>query len=628
MTLTWGQHCLTVARAVDVPGFIKSHRNGAIILPSRRVRAIPMSKQHEPSAESLADPTIAERPSARARSSDRAPASSPPGAALSGLRPRSASEPRAVTSVGSGDTDLDRAMLVDEQTRAHGFAAAIAVISASMLVASPWLDGDPTRKLAFQGAIAVSAAISAWVFRKTRAPQPYDRLVLRIYACAIALVAVFAAQYIGVFSPMVVLLALGTYWLGQSSDPVQSAIVPGVVIATYAAQTVLLTFGLMPDLGLFSARDATFSTHLLGIAAGAGVLLLTHNLARIARSSMRETIARANEAALLAQQREALLVEAQQHLERALDVAVGKPGHYTGKVAGEYLLDVIIGIGAMGAVYAGEHVQSGERVAVKLPHPSVEQRPELVERFLREGQICQTFDSPFMVRVHAVGRIDTGAPFLAMELLEGTDLAALLRKEGRLSLPVAAELARAMAEGLHHAHGAGVVHRDLKPVNVFRAHGAHGRVQWKILDFGISKLSTGKGTLTHQGVVGTPGYMSPEQARGLPVDHRSDVFSMAVVLYRAITGRPAFSGSDTPQIMFEVVYKTPERPSAIVKDLPREVDLVLAIALAKDPKVRFQSARELAQALDAVAAGTLDRELEARGRAAVKRYPWGQPVPQ
>jgi serine/threonine-protein kinase len=122
--------------------------------------------------------------------------------------------------------------------------------------------------------------------------------------------------------------------------------------------------------------------------------------------------------------------------------------------------------------------------------------------------------------------------------------------------------------------------------------------------------------------------MSPEQARGHSVDHRSDIFSMAVVLYRALTGRPAFSGSDTPQIMFEVVYKTPERPSSIIKHLPSEIDLVMAIALAKDPRGRWQSAREFAHAFELASRRTLGAELRARAYAIVKAYPWGQAVPQ
>jgi serine/threonine-protein kinase len=196
-----------------------------------------------------------------------------------------------------------------------------------------------------------------------------------------------------------------------------------------------------------------------------------------------------------------------------------------------------------------------------------------------------------------------------------------------LSIHDAVELASALGEGLTHAHEAGVIHRDLKPVNVFQSQDGSGRRCWKILDFGISKLRDSSGTLTDIAIVGTPGYMSPEQARGLPVDPRSDVFSMALVLYRALTGRPAFTGTDPTQIMFAVVYRTPERPSSIIKSLPTQIDLVLAIALAKDHEQRWRSAREFAQAFALASRGGLGHELRARGREVVEHHPWGELAP-
>jgi serine/threonine-protein kinase len=250
----------------------------------------------------------------------------------------------------------------------------------------------------------------------------------------------------------------------------------------------------------------------------------------------------------------------------------------------------------------------------------------LVERFLREGAISSKLDNPHVVRVYDVGRMADGAPYLTMERLRGRDLASRLRQEGQLSLRELMDLAEDLGEGLSHAHGEGVVHRDLKPLNVFEAEEGSAR-RWKILDFGISKLSTSDGTLTQQGVVGTPGYMSPEQARGIEVDSRSDVFAMGVVLYRAMCGRPPFPGDNTPQIMFDIVYKTPPRPSLVTKGLPGDVDLVMAIALAKDPGDRFQSATELAKAFRRACRKRLDAETRTRGHAMMRAYPWGRTLP-
>jgi serine/threonine-protein kinase len=278
----------------------------------------------------------------------------------------------------------------------------------------------------------------------------------------------------------------------------------------------------------------------------------------------------------------------------------------------------------MGEVYEARHVGTDQAAAVKLLRPSALSRADLVERFLREGAICTELKNPHLVEVHAVGKLQDGAPYMAMELLRGSDLAARLRKDGSLPLRDVIELAQALGAGLSHVHDAGVVHRDLKPVNVFHAEVDGSERRWKILDFGVSKLRSSTGTLTDVGVVGTPGYMSPEQARGLPVDHRSDIFAMGVVLYRSLTGRPAFTGSDTPQIMFEVVYRMPERPSAALKDLPSDVDLVLALALAKDPRERWASVRELADALVAASRRQLDAAARTRAHAVLRACPWGQ----
>jgi serine/threonine-protein kinase len=202
-----------------------------------------------------------------------------------------------------------------------------------------------------------------------------------------------------------------------------------------------------------------------------------------------------------------------------------------------------------------------------------------------------------------------------------------LRKDGAMALVEVVTLARELAAALAHAHAAGVVHRDIKPVNVFLNEDpeTHAR-SWKILDFGISKLVDSTGTLTNVGIVGTPGYMSPEQAQGHAVDPRSDVFSMCVVLYRALTGRPAFSGSDTPQIMFEVVYKSPLRPSAAIPGLPFEVDTVFALGLAKNPDDRWASAAEVADALELASEAKSRSEWKSRARKVLKMQPWGQAV--
>jgi serine/threonine-protein kinase len=361
---------------------------------------------------------------------------------------------------------------------------------------------------------------------------------------------------------------------------------------------------------------------LFAVTAVSLVLTATLRMARVSRTTLREAIERSNAALLLAQQREAQLAEAHHQLDRAMRVAVGNPGRYTGALAGEYRLGIVIGIGAIGEVYAAEHVSSAAPAAVKLLQAAALAREDLVERILREGTISRGLSHPNVVRVFDIGRLGDGAPYLTMELLRGRDLATRLRQEGQLPADELMRLAREVTSGLQHAHDNGVVHRDLKPLNIYEAS-EDRTIRWKLLDFGISKLVSSGGTLTQEGVIGTPGYMSPEQARGNEVDHRSDLFSLAVVMYRAMTGQPAFPGENTPQILFDIVYKMPKRPSAAARSLPVDVDYVMAVALAKEPEQRFQSAAEFAEAFVLACQRRLTPELRARGEAAVEQHPWG-----
>jgi serine/threonine-protein kinase len=356
---------------------------------------------------------------------------------------------------------------------------------------------------------------------------------------------------------------------------------------------------------------------------GVGCTLLTTMwMARLARRSVRNAIVESSRAMMEAQRREALLAEAHHHLDRAMRAAVGKPGRHTGEVAGNYRVGMIIGVGAMGEVYGAQALDGSPGAAVKLLHPDALDREDNVARFLREASVCRRFDHPNLVKVHDVGRMDSGAPFMVMEHLQGDSLAAILREQGQLTLLEVLDLAAAIGAGLAHAHDNGVVHRDLKPHNIFQ-HREGSITRWTILDFGISKLTDSTGTLTRESLVGTPAYMSPEQALGQPVDHRSDLFALASVLYRAMTGQPAFPGKEAPRIMFDVAYRMPKRPSDHIAGLHADVDLVFAIAFAKDRNRRFDSAETFVHALEAAAASRLDDSLRGRARALIHEHPWG-----
>jgi serine/threonine-protein kinase len=185
-----------------------------------------------------------------------------------------------------------------------------------------------------------------------------------------------------------------------------------------------------------------------------------------------------------------------------------------------------------------------------------------------------------------------------MERLHGSDLATRLRAEPRIPSDELVVLVDHVARGLEVARLAGIVHRDLKPHNVFFHDGA----TWKILDFGVSKVLDSEGTLTGEGIVGTPQYMAPEQAAGGQVTHLADVYALGAIAYRCLTGRSPFKGKDLPEMVYQLVHVPPVRPSLLGR-LSQPVEDVLAIAMAKDPRRRFPSALSFAQAFVAARRG-------------------------
>jgi serine/threonine-protein kinase len=320
-------------------------------------------------------------------------------------------------------------------------------------------------------------------------------------------------------------------------------------------------------------------------------------------------------------QRDALLLEARRELDQALKV--GGPGRFTEQRLGSFELGVLLGRGAMSDIYEAVHVESRAPAAVKLLHRDVLSKPQYVRRFLREVRIAAALDLPNVVRVLEVGGDDAPIPYIAMERLRGVDLAQLLRAQRRLNARTVIEMLRQVARGVDGAHAAGVIHRDLKPQNLFQHELPDGSHEWKVLDFGVSRLLDDASSLTDGHAVGTPSYMSPEQARGRDVDRRADIFSLGVIAYRSLTGRPAFTGREIPHILHEVVFGMPPRPSETTR-LPSAVDNVLAVALAKKPADRFETAAALVDALEEALLGVANAELAARADRLIDKIPWGR----
>jgi serine/threonine-protein kinase len=350
------------------------------------------------------------------------------------------------------------------------------------------------------------------------------------------------------------------------------------------------------------------------------VFFFTYAVARSSRKTTLDAIGKLQDAMRQVAQREALLQEARHDLDRAL--RIGGAGRYTDQVLGAYKLGVLIGRGAMGEVYEATHQETGGLAAVKLLHPNVLENPDHVVRFLREARAAAAIQSPHVVAVIDASEPLAPMPYLIMERLFGKDLAYHLRKRRRLSLAQLCEIVRQVGSVIDQTRLQGIVHRDLKPQNLFLADQPAGDPIWKILDFGVSKLGDGSGTLTRGHVVGTPVYMAPEQARGRPVDHRADLYALAAIAYRCVTGRPPFSGKDVPAVLFNVVYEMPPRPSELAP-LPAEIDAVLAVGLAKQPSDRFATAAELGEALVFACEGRLVAETRFRAETLLSRHDWG-----
>ncbi len=268
-------------------------------------------------------------------------------------------------------------------------------------------------------------------------------------------------------------------------------------------------------------------------------------------------------------------------------------------LAGTWRLVRVLARGGMGTVWEAENQKIHKRVAVKL----LDARDEPARaRFLREARHASRVESPEIVEVFDVGEADDGAPFLVMELLRGETLGQRLRRDGRLSVTDAVTVVAQAARGLARAHAAGLVHRDLKPDNLFLVDRGDDAIWLKILDFGVAKVTAadiGDGTLTGDGVVlGTPHYLSPEQAMAEPLDARSDLFSLGTILYECLTGRtPTHGVTAYEAVVVTICTKDTPDVRALAPDAPPELARVIARARARDREARFDSADALFAAL-------------------------------
>jgi serine/threonine-protein kinase len=283
-------------------------------------------------------------------------------------------------------------------------------------------------------------------------------------------------------------------------------------------------------------------------------------------------------------------------------------------LAGKYRIERVLGAGGMGTVVAAMHLDLHELRAVKLMHPESVGDARAVERFLREARAAVRLKSDHVTKVFDVGRLESGAPYIVMEHLVGSDLGQLSKLHGPLPIEDAALYVAQAASAIAEAHAAGIVHRDLKPSNLFLTTAADGSPRIKVLDFGISKMSRMDDgapldmTRTRE-LLGSPLYMAPEQMRSMhAADARSDIWGLGVILYKLVTGKLPFFAKGLLEICTVVLEQPIVRPSTLRPDLPPELEAVILHCLAKDPAKRLASAAALAASLAPFVTGRASAE--------------------
>jgi serine/threonine protein kinase len=293
---------------------------------------------------------------------------------------------------------------------------------------------------------------------------------------------------------------------------------------------------------------------------------------------------------------------------------------------GTYRLTRLVGLGGMGAVYEGSHMGAGKRVAIKVMWRGLMAYPELLARFRREVKVTSELHHPHIVDVFGTGEAPSGEPYLVMEFLEGEDLQTRLEREGPQTIDVVVPIVSQLASALTVAHAEGVVHRDLKPDNVFLVSKPDRSVFVKVVDFGISKVLKRSATklTVARAVFGTPEFMAPEQAAGQQelIDHRSDQWSLACIAWFTLSAHLAFNGADVNATLNQVMAAVPTPLPPNAPQFAPEVEKVLRRALSKNREDRFPTIKAFARAFEAAGRG-----VPVRPATPARPVPAVQPAP-
>jgi serine/threonine-protein kinase len=482
-----------------------------------------------------------------------------------------------------------------------------------------WFAGAPWVRV--MGAISITLIAVGLVGLRhyaTQTPSPQSQARYHGIALVMAFAAPPLAYALGEYSGVATMLGMFVLLYAMSAPPKYALRLTVAIGVPHVIVHALLMMRLIPDYGVLTVDggDVERGLSVLGLTS---IYVLALTAGQATRRRTEETLTELRRVAQQVALREAMLREARLALQEA--GGVGQTGRFTDQQFGHFTIGAILGRGGMGEIYEAEDVRTGSPAAIKLLRPPKADDDKVWERFAREAEIVASLSSPHVVRVLEVGE-EGSLPFIAMERLWGKDLAQLLREQPTLDPRLVAQMVVHCAEGLAAAHARAIVHRDVKPHNLFLCDDG----VWKVLDFGVARLFDGSQTMT-KNLVGTPGYMAPEQlgAEGA-ADHRTDIHALAVVTYRALTGHPAFSGSSLASVLLGVACELPIRPTSLVRVYPAVSD-VLRVALAKDPDDRFDDVRVFASCVArAILHGTIDPEVQRRAAELDAYLTWSSEV--
>jgi serine/threonine-protein kinase len=484
-------------------------------------------------------------------------------------------------------SDLER----NRVTHLHGTIGPLCNIGSTAL-----LGGDHSARLIFCVGMVVVSSCNFYLYRLTRSAERYHSRLSGV----VWLLAMMAMQtsyyYWGAFSAVVIVAMFATTLVAIRRERWLALGTACICIGGFLVTALPITLGWIEDAGFLPSLAATTGARIVAEVVVVASLISAYAFGRSVRGNAAGALNELETAKRIIGDREQALAEV------AAEAAVQKrinDGRWTNHAFGQWRVGLVLGRGAMGEVYEAFGA-NGEPAALKLLNAGAASSREIVERFQREMVVAAKLVSPHIVKVLELSPPDSPVPYIAMERLTGVDLATRLRgeKDNRLSGEELERLITQVARGLEVARVAGVVHRDLKPHNLFDENLAG----WKILDFGVAKLTDTSGTLTGEGIVGTPQYMAPEQAAGRPVTHLADLYALGAIVYRCVTGRSPFKGVDYAELVYQVVHNPPVRPSEL-EALSKSIEDVLAVAMAKDPRKRFPSALAFAQAFVAARQG-------------------------